>query len=361
MTTEEKTLTEDEQFAALTAGNPLFGQPKNSGDDAGKQEPGADAGAAGEAATAAGGDTAGAASGADDQRGAGQGDQGAAAQGAVGGGDAGAAGAAASGEEPFPGYNDMPAPAREAYDKAVQDRRKYENDYKALHGMTAPLQRGNAELRRQLESQQARIQQLEQLERKHVDVSAAKDQALQEFDEWAKQYPEESKALLALVNPLRDKVATLEGSLTAARAELGTLHAERQQAALDREVGELEKIHPDWRSIYHSQDYWDWLSAQPPGIQGLNSSMFAGDTIQLLSLFKGNRPRAESTAAAAPAAAAPGVADAVQQRRSQALKQGTQPAIRATESAVRKAGSQGDMTDEDAQFYALVANNPNFK
>jgi hypothetical protein len=352
---DTKTLTEDEQFAQLTAGNPLFDENAPGGtapadqqqDDAGK--------------TTQDGQAKDAEARVDDANGSGDQQQAQAATGQVAQTQDDAA--AAVDDEPFPGYASLAPEAREAVDKVIADRKKYENDYRALHGMTAPLQRGNAELRRQQEALVARIQQLEQLGRKQQDVSAAKDQVTQEFDEWSKQFPEESRALLAMVNPLREKVTALEGSLNAAQAELGNLHVERQQAALAREVGELDKAHPEWRSIHESQDYWDWLNHQPPGIQALNGSMFAGDNIQLLHLFKSSRPRQQqqpNTPAARTESSA--AADNVQQRRSQALARGTQPNIRSTESLAAGQGSQGgDMSDEDAQFASLVANNPLFR
>lgn len=359
MTTEDenKTLTEDEQFAAMMAGNPLFESNKpqdppassdatnESGD--GRTDTGVTAGdeAGGQAAAGAGADD-----GQGQSDGATDGDQAAAA----------APAPAPASEEPFPGYNTLSPEAREAFDRLNEKHRKVENDYRALHGMTAPMQRQNAELRRQHDAMSARIQQLEQLDRTNRDASAAKDEALNGLEEWAKQFPEESKVLMALVNPLRDKVTALEGQLTAARAELGTLAADRQQAALAREIGELEKVHPDWRSIHDSPDYWEWLNRQAPGIQALNSSMFAGDTVQLLNFYKGSR-----TSAPAPApSAAPqnGDADAIQQRRNQALTRGTSPNVRGSESnAAPAAGNQGPLSDEDAAFMALVGDNPLFR
>jgi hypothetical protein len=372
MTDETKTLTEDEQFAAAVKGNPLFdGMPEESpaaGDDAGAGDD--DGAAAGEAAAAGEGADADDAGNTADDEGTASGDD-ATAQAAAGDpagdgtADAPAAnaddGQAAAAAEPFPGYNALPAEAREAFDKLANERKKYESDYKALYGMTGPLQRQNADLRRQHDAQVARIQQMEQLERKQQDVSAAKDKAIQEFDEWAKQFPEESRAVLAMVNPLREKVTALEGSLNAARAELGNLHAERQQAALAREIGELERVHPDWRAVHDSPEYWEWLNRQTPGIQGLNGSMFAGDTIQLLNLFKSGRTPAKPDPTPTPTPQPSATADRVQQRRGPALARGTQPNVRSTESPVTTAGSPSGMSDEDAEFARLVADNPNFR
>ena len=355
MTTENKTLTEDEQFAAMMAGNPLFESDKPQDPPAGAPAPGEgsadDSGAGGDAVAA--GDPP-------------QGDAAPGEQGAVppvsGEGTAAAAPAAPApaSEEPFPGYNALSQDAREAFDRLNEKHKKVENDYRALHGMTAPMQRQNAELRRQHDAMVARIQQLEQLDRTNRDASAAKDEALKGLEEWAEQFPEESKVLMALVNPLRDKVTALEGQLNAARAELGTLAADRQQAALAREIGELEKVHPDWRSIHDSPDYWEWLNRQPPGIQALNSSMFAGDTVQLLNFYKSTRAPAQAPAPAP--APQNGDADAIQQRRTQALARGTAPNVRAPEStAAPAAGNQGQLSDEDAAFLSLVGDNPLFR
>lgn len=348
-------LTEDEQFAAAVKGNPVFdGVPETTDTP---PDPNAAAAPAGTPAPVSG---APAPNAGDDGQPAPAGDANAPAFDAndANAGDGNAA-TPANDAEPFPGYNALPAEAREAFDKLANERRKIESDYKALHGMTAPLQRNNAELRRQHDAQVARIQQLEQLERKQQDVSAAKDKAIQEFDEWAKQFPEESRAVLAMVNPLREKVTALEGSLNAARAELGNLHAERQQAALAREIGALEEAHADWRQIHDSPDYWEWLEQQSPGVQALNASMFAGDTIELLSKFK--RDRAPATPASSTHTTPPAsAADQVQQRRNQALARGTSPNVRQTESPVRGVNREA-LSDEDAAFASLVADNPNFR
>jgi hypothetical protein len=370
MTDQIKELTEDEQFAAAVKDNPLFdsvsGDPPaaDDGNATGAGE-GADDGndAGGETASAAAGEDAGAS--ADGAAAGGE----AAAQAAAGGADDAAAAAAGEGAnadggqaaaEPFPGYSALSPEAREAYDKLAEERRKYENDYRALHGMTAPLQRQNEELRRQQQAHVARIQQLEQLGRKQQDVSGATDKALQEFENWAKQFPEESRAVLAMVNPLRVKVTALEGALQAHQAELGNLQTERQQAALAREIGELEKVHPDWQAIHGSPEYGEWLGRQTPGIQGLNNSMFAGDAIQVLNLFKAARAPAPAPQPK-PAAQPSGNADQVQQRRNQALQRGTSPNVRSTESPVLAAANPEGLSDEDAQFARLIADNPNFR
>jgi predicted nucleic acid-binding Zn-ribbon protein len=359
MTDETKTLSEDEQFAALMADNPLFGSnaPKGdtTADGAGASE--ADEPGAAAAAAAGGADEGQQAAGA---QGADASAQAAAAaqEGAAGQEGQGAGQAASASNEPFPGYSTLSQEAREAFDRLAQARSKVENDYKALHGMMAPTQRQNAELRRQLEATQARIQQLEQLERAQRDASAAKDEALKGIEDWASQFPEESKVLMALVNPLREKVTALEGQLNAARAELGTLANERQQAALAREISELDKAHADWRDIHASPDYWEWLNRQPPGIQALNESMFAGDAISLLHLYKSSRHAAAPAPAPAPQA---GAADAIQQRRSQALARSAAPAVRGPESAVVTGGNQTALSDDDAAFLSLVGKNPLFR
>lgn len=349
-TRDEAELTEDEQWAAATKGNPLFDgntpevedQADDTATSAKAEDDDAESGDDGNQADIKGGAETHA-----DEAESGSGEE----------------GDADTSDEPFPGYAGLAPEAREAFDKLSGERAKFENDYKALHGMTAPLQRSNAELQRQLQAQTARIQQLEQLGRKQHDVSEAQDATIKEYDEWAQQFPEESKAITALVNPLREKVSALEGSLQAARTELGTLHTERQQAALAREIGELEKAHGDWRQIHDSEQYWEWLHQQPPGIQSLNGSMFAGDTIQLLNLYKSTHAPAPAPATDTPTQGnpPPNTADAVQQRRSQALARGTQPAVRSTESAARGSNQAGSMTDEDAQWAALTADNPLFE
>jgi hypothetical protein len=324
----DRELTEDEQYAKATEGNPLFDahgpidDPKpetpddTSADDAPtSDEPAGDDAANGDAATQA------------------------------------------TETEPFAGYNQLAPEAREAYDKIVADKTKAENDYRALHGIAAPLQRGNAELRRQHDTLLARIQQLEDLGRKQQNVSAVKDQALEGFEQWAKDYPEESQAIQAMMNPLREKIGSLEsalGKVSTLEAQLGELHADKQQSALQTELGALTAAHSDWQAIHDDPMYWEWLQDQSPGIQSLNNSMFAGDAIELLNLFK----RASAPVVPASTAAASQAADAVRQRRDKTLERGTQPNVRASESSGN--GNAIDMSADDAMFLSLVKDNPNF-
>jgi hypothetical protein len=56
----------------------------------------------------------------------------------------------------------------------------------------------------------------------------------------------------------------------------------------------------------------------------------------------------------------PSAADQVQQRRNQTLARGTQPNVRQTESPVRGPNREA-LSDDDAQFASLVADNPNFR
>ncbi|NID14967.1 hypothetical protein [Luteibacter yeojuensis] len=352
MTDETKNLSEDEQFAAMTTGNPLFGEATAGAAPGAVDTTDDGAGAQGPDQTAASAATQ------DDGATARDVSDGNATVQAGADGTQGGSGQGAD-EEPFPGYANLSPEVREAFDNLSKKSRKFENDYRALHGMMAPTQRQNAELRRQVETTTARIQQLEQVGRTQGNAGAATDDAQNGFDEWAAQFPEESRMLQALVNPLREEVKSLKGQLSAARTELGSLSSDREQAALEREVSALELKHADWRDIHNSPSYWEWLERQPPGIQALNASMNALDTISLLDIYKGSL----ATTTAVPAQSAQtGTADAIQHRRTQALERGTAPNVRSPESTGSTGGNPGGaMSDDDAAFLQLVGDNPNFR
>lgn len=340
MANPEKELTEDEQFAAAIKGSAAFDQlPDEPGDNP--------EGAAADPAVA----PVPAPEGADDPA-ATDDPQGEPAAEPAAGADPAAAGPAA--DEPFPGYSTLAPEARAAYDQVVADKLKAENNYRALHGMTAPLQRGNQELQRQHDALVARIQQLEQQGRKQKDVSAGTDELITGFDEWAKEYPEESRAIAALVNPLREKVAALEAGIGNLQTGFGSLVEDKQRSAIQVELDALTHAHPDWQEINKEPAYQEWLQNQSPGIQALTRSMYAGDSIELLNKYKRDTAPVTTNAQA-------NVADAVKQRRTHALERGTQPTVRTTESRPTGPANQGDLSDEDAMFARLVEGNPNFR
>ena len=114
--------------------------------------------------------------------------------------------------------------------------------------------------------------------------------------------------------------------------------------------------------------FWHWIAFNiPVGAQGLNADAGAphsgnapGDTVQLLNFYKSTRAPAQAPAPAP--APQNGDADAIQQRRTQALARGTAPNVRAPEStAAPAAGNQGQLSDEDAAFLSLVGDNPLFR
>lgn len=175
-------------------------------------------------------------------------------------------------EEPFPGFSALSEPVRKAYEDAQEKLRQAEQraqeheqrfrqrdeEFRALHGQHAPTQKKLAELERQL---------------KERDTQIATARPLEKWQKQKTDLPEESEAFEQLVegnvNPLREKVGTLESTVEELRQENARLqhayYVERQQAALDRYCKQHE--YPDWRDTIkpENKDFWDWaLDANNP-------------------------------------------------------------------------------------------------
>jgi hypothetical protein len=61
--------------------------------------------------------------------------------------------------------------------------------------------------------------------------------------------------------------------------------AERQRF-IQSQYADLESAHPDWRDVARSDDFRNWISAQPAAVQSLVRSESAQETAALLNLYK---------------------------------------------------------------------------
>lgn len=255
--------------------------------------------------------------------------------------------------EPFPGFNNLPKEAQDAYTKAVTDaatiareRDDFANRWRAQHGQLAPAQR-----------------KLSELEKEIARLKTAEPKAGEKFGEWAKTMPADAEAIQDLVRPLQASVEEAKQLLARQDQELLELRRER-------ETSKVAKVHPDYEEIVFpldergnrrygengeplwNQEFYNWWAQQPQAVQSLAGSNDSGDWIQLLGYFKGAR------AISAPPPAAPKTDPndaAVVARRQKALKD-TEPPIRASQSV-----KNAPLSDEDAQWLAITEGNPLFR
>lgn len=157
--------------------------------------------------------------------------------------------------EPFPGFSALPeevkAPLQAKLDAAAKaeqlqkERDDYAARWKAQHGQLAPIQRQNAELRRMLESAPKK------------PATPPTDPA--KLEAWRQAFPEESEAILGLVNPLAEQMKAIEEEKQALAASVAEMREEARRA---RELAELTQYRPTWQQDLPTVQ--KWIEMLPP-------------------------------------------------------------------------------------------------
>lgn len=140
----------------------------------------------------------------------------------------------------------VPDDVRERVRQEIETREKaardFENRWKAQSGQLGPTQKKLAELERQLRESQAK-------------QTAAQSAGMTE-DAWARyerEFPEESAAFKARLNPLQEQVQTMASQL----AEW------QQEREFNAAAQQLAKEHPDWQELDNDPVFGEWFDAQP--------------------------------------------------------------------------------------------------
>lgn len=123
-----------------------------------------------------------------------------------------------------------------------------------------------------------------------------------------------------IADPLVELIEQQRQELNTVRTVLTGLSEERQAQVIASETQALEARHPDWRDIARSQDFAQWLSVQPPNIQGLAESWDARETSVVLTLFKSEKVEATGQTEQVATATDPKPDAATGTRRSQQLE-----------------------------------------
>jgi len=215
-----------------------------------------------------------------------------------------------------------------------QQHQQLTHDYAAVHGRLAPTQRRLAELERQLTERKAQPGPNTAAPSK-ADTAASVGMTLPEWENYAKDFPDEARALESRINhrmkqvrdevdsAYRDRIAELEQNVRQFAPLAGTFKHQL-------EVQTLEQAHPDWRHINQTDEFKaflnGWVETLPDELRNneswledrLNDSSTA---IKLLNQFKSMRsisaPRQQPVARSATArlAAAPNVRGTAPPRR----------------------------------------------
>lgn len=142
------------------------------------------------------------------------------------------------------------------------ERTEAENRFKALHERVAPLQRT-------LETLQRQTRQPPTVTPPAAPATGATAAEVDSFFEspkwkqWAEDYPGDAEIMrTAFEQSQREnatKVQTLEQRLAGLEGKLGSVAQVTGDIELNRQTAELERVHPDWREVDQSDDFWLWF------------------------------------------------------------------------------------------------------
>lgn len=239
----------------------------------------------------------------------------------------------------------VPDDVRERVRQEIETREKaardFENRWKAQSGQLGPTQKKLAELERQLRESQTK-------------QTAAQSAGMTE-DAWARyerEFPEESAAFKARLNPLQEQVQTMAQQLAEWQEE-----REFNQAAQ-----QLAKEHPDWQQLDNDPVFGEWFDAQPDVVKEMfpeGQRASPKHVAWLVGEFKKAEKMAElweKSQQPAPAQASP-KATAVAARREQ-QKRDPIVGIRTGQSApAGRRNATGSYPGED-EFAAFLEANP---
>jgi vacuolar-type H+-ATPase subunit I/STV1 len=107
--------------------------------------------------------------------------------------------------------------------------------------------------------------QLEQSTKKQIALPKSEE----ELAEWAKQYPDVAKIVETIaIKKAKEQSEAIEQRFKA-------LDEREQQTAREKAEAELMRLHPDFDEIRNSDEFHNWVEAQPKWIQ---NSLYENDT-----------------------------------------------------------------------------------
>lgn len=186
-------------------------------------------------------------------------------------------------------YTSLDDKAKGDYDKMTAELDKFRQDYAAVTGRLAPVQQENAWLRGQLQAYQSRGKASDPSTGGQPSPAVTPEKDLQnskEFQEFAEAFPDEARAIEALVGAKTNHISQLEDKLNRLEQGLNTVQQTTTAATQAQELGALEHAHPDWQQVRYSADFGDWLQFQPATVQQMVNSSRAQDCIYVLDTYK---------------------------------------------------------------------------
>ena len=193
---------------------------------------------------------------------------------------------------------ELPAPAwLDSLDEAgkaealsiLSEQTTLREQYNSLHGRLAPVQQENARLRERLGNTAQPAQPAHSAPPVAGTPPSPVDFNLsdvEEFKEFQDAFPDEAKALEAVFARQGQSISYLQQQLGGVSQGLQDMQQSSFNQLRESEIGRLAAAHADWATVRPSQDFNDWLQAQPAAIGQLANSPKADDCIWLLDRYK---------------------------------------------------------------------------
>lgn len=228
-------------------------------------------------------------------------------------------------------WADAPEPLRAAFEAAKSDLERERQSARSNAGRVSAYQRQITDLRTRLAAFEA--------------AGQAPQGAAEEDDEWnqaREDFPE-------IAGPLERKLQQIQLNQQRLNAELGQWSAVQEQAYREQQAEILTEQHPDWVNVVSSQDFHQWMDAQPDPVRETLNDIYehaqdASSTAWMIGLFKLQTQGAAATA--------PFPNPAAKQKRQRQLQDGQSAAGR---GPGRRSGPPNDF-DAAFQYFAEKAN-----
>lgn len=196
-------------------------------------------------------------------------------------------------DEPFPGFNGLPAEAQarwkereEAAEKASAQVKEWQEKFTRQQGQLVPAQRQIAELRL---SQQDLQKKLEEFQKSGTQGSRNKlNEAINKHND---MFPGEGDAIKAIADSMDEATAGLHSKVT----ELQTKLEQQEAVAYKREQTDiLTSQHPDWKEVLADSSWEAWFNALDPELQRLARSPQASHVSLVFDNYKRDKQLAEA-------------------------------------------------------------------
>lgn len=172
----------------------------------------------------------------------------------------------------------------EVDDPKVKELDEEETTFKKRYG---DLRRYSGNLSKELKTLKEKIELLESNKVTAPSVVEDIPENDAEYEEWKAKYPEAARMV--------EVIAAKESTKATKKLEQEIEALKKKEIEIKKQEAELEltKLHPDWHDIRASDEFHDWVEAQPESVQKImyeNEFDFKG-VARFLDLYKADKGR----------------------------------------------------------------------